>query len=787
MNTPAPQTSSPVNRVVLWCVGLFAALHIVTIRVPSVWTWSVDYFSDVSGMLTAALAAVVALSIVPFVGDGVDRLVAAISRTRHANPIALSILGLLFFGLRSRALAYGDGYTVAGYFADGAFPKLAAQLLTHPLDLGVHWVVHRIVVGPAGGTVQTTFALMSAVAGVFAVWAVVRISRALGGDPSHRRLIICGALASGTTALWFGHVEVYSLAAAASAWALAFALESFRLAARMRWAWAAWIIACALHMVSLVIGPALLYAQWVRGSSDASSRRLRPWAALSGGLLICGLGAAVASMFSDTHIFVRWWPSAQFGYAAFSPAHVSDVINLILFLSPLGVIGLVVWVFARRWPAPSAAVGKSVDPGRTVLAVAAAGGFCFAFWIDPMLGGFRDWDLMAQLGIPLSLWGATVVIGRPRRRIENRTWVAVAALALLHVGGFVATTRSEVGAALRVDRLVRDDVHYSDDFQRAERRLSWSRILDDRLGLYDLAIEHLRFRAALTADDPNSWANLGSAYRHAGQDDSAAACLQRAIDIDSSRAEWNRNLGLLWFELGEMARAEPPLRRVCRDGNALYSDLVRYGAVLQSLGRFDDADSVYSRAVRSAPEEYNAYAAWGGLAQRRGDTARAIALYRESIARGATVEDPYRLLTHLYQLQGRAGQALATAQSWEQTFPASAAAPFFMGTVYIVSEQYDSANAALQRAHERIPDNVLAMYYLATTYRHLGQPERSGELVRRATQIDSTFALPYLELVYLAADAGDTAGAATAAREYVRRAPDQAGMEYLQQFLDYAP
>ena len=69
-----------------------------------------------------------------------------------------------------------------------------------------------------------TIATVSVVAGMIYVAAILSASRHLGFTPGRRALLVVGLLALGTSQLWFGHVENYSIVTALSMIASALAL-----------------------------------------------------------------------------------------------------------------------------------------------------------------------------------------------------------------------------------------------------------------------------------------------------------------------------------------------------------------------------------------------------------------------------------------------------------------------------------------------------------------------------------------------------------------------------------
>jgi tetratricopeptide (TPR) repeat protein len=362
--------------------------------------------------------------------------------------------------------------------------------------------------------------------------------------------------------------------------------------------------------------------------------------------------------------------------------------------------------------------------------------------------------------------------------------VGLAAVAIMHSGAWVASLQNEVTAAERVDTLVRQDMHYSDAVRRGERRSSWAAILGVELNRYDLAKDHLGPRATYAPNDATAWANLGSAYRQLNELDSAAACFELATELAPGSDSYLKNLGLLRMWLGELVAARTVFETYVARVDTAYTERVHLGNIYQQLGLPDAADSMLAQAIALQPDRPNAYARLGELAHLLGDTTGAITNYEAALRRGGNSEEIHKRLTQLYQWSGQLDRAVATGHQWEQRWPGSSAAPFVLGLAFIAQQEYDSANAAFERSVARSPQSALGVYYLATTYRHLGEPAKSRELAERAAILDSTLALPYLEMVYLADDAGDRVEAARATRAYLRRSPADSGMPYLRQFLD---
>lgn len=786
-----PRTQSSVDLAFVILIGgliLLPLLQLAAAQVPGITVWGIDYWSALPFVAQAVAVAVVLLLFVPPIARAIDRTAGHLREARWFILLVIVGAAVVFYIFRARVYAYGDGYTVLGMYADGRFPTLFDQLFTHPLDIVVRWLAGTILSQQAGATARTAQALVSVAGGLLSLAAVVRIANVLAaGRREVKSFIIAAALTSGAVVLWFGYIEVYTLAQAAGLWALALAIEAPRKPDQLKWAWAAWVLACALHLQSVVFLPALAWATWdARREEHSRIRRAVVVLWLVGGFCAGGITALILRL-TGSSIPVTLQATAESAYSALSGEHLIDVVNEALLVAPLAIITLIILLL----PTVSVASRKERDQkrdlrgARAVLGIAAVTAWYFAFWIDPLLGAFRDWDLLAAFGIPSTLWAAAVIVARStERRRLGWVWVGVAGVAVLHSGGWVASMQNEMRGALRIDSLVQQDVHYTAEFQGGNRLPSWGFILGDQLKRYDLAVRHFDLKTRISPGSALAWANLGAAYRHINLLDSSAYCYERAMEIDPDHPTYLNNIGLLNLWQGKLPEARDAFEREAARSDTNYAARIDLGRIYIDLGLPGPADSILREALALRPDRPDAHGLLGENAHRLGDTARAIEYYETSLARGGHNEEVYQRLFQLYLWSNRYEEARATGHRWERAFPGSYAAPFMLGTAFIRLEAYDSARTALTRSMTRQPDAALPVYYLATTYRHLGQPERARELAERAALLDTTLALPYLELVYLAADAGDRAAAVAATHAYLTRSPGDSGMSYLQQFIE---
>lgn len=597
---------------VLAGIGVIGVVHLPASFAPGIRTWGLDYWSEIPISLRMSLALLICLLALPAVAKVVDRTACKALERRAVTAAAALSLPLLVVLFRSRGYAYGDGYSFFAHLQSEALPHLFDQLLRQPLDIIAHWIVNRAVVVPLGLPAAMSYSFLGALAGVASIWATVRIARHLAHDSSGVRLIVASAFTSGAVLFLFGHVESYSLANCMLLWSLSFALEAMRHGRSIWWAWAACVVGIAFHQLVIVMVPVLVWVHWTLRKPIAPGKGAgRALLLFACGFLIWLAGALTYNLLADP-IFVPLLPTADSAYTAFSPHHLIDVFNLIFFLSPLVLVALFGVLRPEAQQEPQAA-----DSHRIVAATAASA-FYFAFWVDPFLGAFRDWDLLAAFGIPASIWAASVLLRKfELGKVRTLLWVSVAGLAIAHAGAFVVTVQDETAVALRVDRMVRADIHYSADFYKGTRLAPWARTLDRVLGRHDLERDHLARWTALDPSNAEAWANLANAYHKLRMGDSALYCFEKAWQLDPANDAYGYNSALLRLRSGDSTGAVSALERVVTLSDTSYTARLLLGTVCLKLGMLERAESALKDAIQLNPRPPEAHARLSELQERR--------------------------------------------------------------------------------------------------------------------------------------------------------------------------
>lgn len=107
--------------------------------------------------------------------------------------------------------------------------------------------------------------------------------------------------------------------------------------------------------------------------------------------------------------------------------------------------------------------------------------------------------------------------------------------------------------------------------------------------------------------------------------------MSRALQLKSNDAVANNNLGIVYYEVQDYAKAIELYRRALA-ANPVYSDaFYNLGNVFFAIGSFDEAVSAYENAIRIEPRHINAYLNLGIANQQIGKYELAVSSYDSAL------------------------------------------------------------------------------------------------------------------------------------------------------------
>ena len=218
---------------------------------------------------------------------------------------------------------------------------------------------------------------------------------------------------------------------------------------------------------------------------------------------------------------------------------------------------------------------------------------------------------------------------------------------------------------------------------------------------------------------------------------------------------------------------------ITKNNSVIYNNL---GIVLSSLGKFDEAISIYKKAVQIDPYSINikVYCNMAAAYSKLGRWDEAAEAFKLAIYADPNYPDAYCGLGVAYDKLGLWNEA---AQAYKESIrlqPYFADAHYNLGMVYTKLGRYSEAVEAFKEAIRLKPKPAFlnAHYNLGVTYGKLGRHNEAIEEFRQAVQLNPDFADAYYNLGSAYGNLGHWNEAAQAFKELTRIKPDDTGAHY---------
>jgi tetratricopeptide (TPR) repeat protein len=423
------------DRILRAGVAALVLLHLVAALWAPGALWSVSQLAvwPLAAAIAWTLVALAAVFVLPRVAPG-RRTVAF---PGHRIRILLALASILPFALaRERAHFFGDGALLirdAAWSTTVTHAPLLVRLTTAWVDVG-----RRLHI-----STETALAALSILAGVIAVYALLRLAATLTDDNGGRWLAAVLLLGAGAMQLFFGHIEYYALPAAGIAVYLAVACRRL-VDGRSTWpTWPIFATLLPLHLQTVALAPAQLLLGW----HDLRRGHKRPLAlAVAGAAVLAPLLARLAGGSGQGLVrtafdgFERYMTpffdttTSKHAFGFLSPSHWLAVGNDLMLSAPAAFVALPAIVALRL---------MRRDTIQMFLAVAALGGLLLSLLFLRELGPYRDWDILAPNAfVVLALIAACLV--RPHPGAQRTAAVLFAVASLHHLAPWVLMQTSPV-------------------------------------------------------------------------------------------------------------------------------------------------------------------------------------------------------------------------------------------------------------------------------------------------------------------------------------------------------
>jgi len=210
-----------------------------------------------------------------------------------------------------------------------------------------------------------------------------------------------------------------------------------------------------------------------------------------------------------------------------------------------------------------------------------------------------------------------------------------------------------------------------------------------------------------------------------------------ALTQQRSRPDDRIRLAGLYFELGRYDDADSLFTIAARTDPDNYFPQYYLGLLKRQRHQYDSAKTHFARAVEIDDEKYDAYYHWGLVLMAQDSIRQAIAIVRE----GEFIAQPKGLLQYLIGVAHSQLEVYDTAIFWLEksldTEPSLLRARFSLGAAYERSGRFENADSMFQSLIAVDSNHAPSLNYLGYMYAERGiNLETSLRLIERALQID---------------------------------------------------
>jgi len=591
-----------LEKVVLFACAFIILIHAAASFFPKERLWGLNQLAYVSFIPRWIIIVLAILILVPKVNKifynvfaGFFNLVEKnLKRINRYYKYVFFSLGsiILFWLFKAKTPLLGDGYLRGGEIMKGA--KFS---VTEPLDFFLHALAYRFL--KLDG--YQTYTLISCLAGALFIFLALWLSHLLGKENQEKVLASVILVSMGSIQLFFGYVESYTLVYVGIMAYFLFSLWFLEGRCSLIFPSLTLLFSICLHLSAVYLLPSLIYLHLANSQKKKMQFSFKKILNVVFILLLVGVGFVILISKNPNPTRVSNYLIPLAGkendpYSLFSSAHLADMINEQLLLSPIGMVLWAVVIFC-------AIKINFKERVVTFFMIVTLFSFMFAFLMDPKLGYARDWDLFSSTGLGYTLLGIYLLFSYFREaKIKKVNYIimTLASTALFSTLPWVYVNAQQDKAVERFKALMDMDV------QRSAYGHEILALYCRDKGLLNEEVEE--WKKALSVLEIERYAgNLGMSCMKLRRYQEAIAAFKKAVQLNPNSAESYNNLGISFYYLGQYEEARKHYQMSIKVDSNYFRAYSNLGILLGEMGHYQESLEILESAIQINPDYFVGY------------------------------------------------------------------------------------------------------------------------------------------------------------------------------------
>jgi Flp pilus assembly protein TadD len=542
-----------------YCIG-FLLLHLWGTVFPSHLNWGTQSFAFYN--LTIGLIAIFVAS-AAFIIFSRNKVYSSIEKKIYKIPTVptwvsfVAVTGLLIFvalTYPSEAMMWGDSKIIL--LTTPKIPtstEASANFRNQPLVLLTLGTLQNLMFQNGSGDLKEVYKAIDLAAGVIFLGFVFFFISRLRTNRLNKILAVLFLISGGGTQFFFGYIENYALLYAFTAGYMVTGWLALKKEIPIFIPLVIFMVMAGLHLGALAFIPTIFiffHLIWRENKLKAILLGAGGFAAVFvifwlSNYSLYRLAVRIGAAFKYDFLPLIT-PSAGSAYTMISPIHILDWMNLNLLVAPFSLVAVIIFIFMirpRDW---------ATKPENIFLIGTSLFGLLFTFIMNPALGMFRDWDMMASFFVPLIFFSVILFIENITEGWQKYFYFLITVLTIVHTTARIGINADESKHLQRAEVLTDPkfmakfaEVFYYDRLANA----FWER------HEYARAKRWYEKYIAIDSSNPRIIANLSDVYRKLNEKENVYRMLKRSVELGTRDPKVFSNLALEFYNRDKISEA----------------------------------------------------------------------------------------------------------------------------------------------------------------------------------------------------------------------------------------